>query len=228
MNLNLSMFTASLNGLTDLQKTAFEKSIKEADVNRDNVLDLEEFKKATKTFSETDEFKSLSAENKKSFTEKLNPDTIWGQQGASSVTNYDGNKLQAEYYEKLLNDPTRNKGADGKPLVTKEQLDYAKKNGFGDVNGDRQITGLELAVADLNGDKKIDVTDGDISGDGKVNKDDRGVDLRSSETSNNSSKGFDSKKLMEFLQKLIQIWSPQAAGKIQIPQMSTAAQTTTS
>ena len=205
--MDLSIITGSFNGLTDIQKKAFEKSIKEADVNRDNVLDKKEFTEATKKFSETDEFKSLSAENKKSFTEKLKPDAIWGQQGAASVINYDGNKLQIEYYEKLLKDPTRNKGADGKPLVTKEQLEYAKKNGLGDMNGDEKITGLELAVADLDGNKRIGAKDGDLNGDGKVNKDDRGVNLGSSSKSN---KGLDTEKLMAFINELIKIWAPNA------------------
>ena len=197
--MDLSIITGSFNGLTDIQKKAFEKSIKEADVNLDNVLDKKEFTEATEKFSKTDEFKSLSAENKKLFTEKLDADTIWGQQGASSVINYDGNKLQAEYYEKA-------KGKDGKPLVTREQLEYAKKNGFGDVNGDGKITDNELKVADINGDKKIDSKDGDLNKDGLVNKDDRGVNLGSSET--NSSNGFDAKKFAEFFQKLIEIWAP--------------------
>ncbi len=207
MNLNLSMLTGSLTGLTDIQKKAFETSIKEADVNRDNILDQKEFTEATKKFSETDAFQSLSVENKNLFKEKLNPDTLWAQQGATSVVNFDGNKLQTEYYEKALKEVK--KGEDGKPLVTKDQLDFAKQNGFGDVDGDGKITGKELAVADVNGDGKIDAEDGDINKDRKINKEDRGVDLRSSET--NSSNGFDpknSKILLEFLQKLIEIWAP--------------------
>jgi hypothetical protein len=195
------MFTASLNGLTDIQKKAFETSIKEADVNRDNILDKKEFTEATKKFSKTDEFKSLSAENKKLFTEKLNPDAIWGQQGA---VNFDGNKLQTEYYEKALKEGK--KGEDGKPLVTKDQLDFAKEKGFGDVDGDGKITGKELKIADINGDGKVDAQDGDINKDSKVNKEDRGVDLRSSET--NSSNGFDPKIFAKFLEDLIKIWSP--------------------
>jgi hypothetical protein len=209
------MLTGSLTGLTDLQKKAFETSIKEADVNRDNILDKKEFTEATKKFSETDEFKSLSVENKNLFKEKLNPDTIWGQQpGVTSVINFDGNKLQTEYYEKALKEGK--KGEDGKPLVTKDQLDFAKQNGFGDVNGDGQITGKELAVADVNGDGKIDAQDGYTSKGGKVgkdgevikviNKEDKGIDLRSSET--NSSNGFNSKIFLEFFQKLVEIWAP--------------------
>ncbi|MBU6197619.1 MAG: hypothetical protein KGO93_08665 [Cyanobacteria bacterium REEB446] len=214
--MDLSVITGSFNGLTDIQKKAFEKSIKEADVNLDNVLDKKEFTEATEKFSKTDEFKSLSAENKKLFTEKLDADTIWGQQGASSVINYDGNKLQAEYYEKA-------KGKDGKPLVTREQLEYAKKNGFGDVNGDGKITGNELKVADINGDKKIDSKDGDLNKDGLVNKDDRGVDLRSDKSNNNGSGGgFDFKKFAEYFQKIIEIWAPQAAVKIPVPAPKTS------
>jgi hypothetical protein len=209
--MDTSIITKSFNGLTVIQKEAFEKSIKEADVNRDNVLDKKEFTEATQKFSETDEFKSLSAENKKSFTEKLKPDAIWAQQGAASVINYDGNKLQIEYYEKLLKDPTRNKGADGKPLVTQAQLNYAKKNGFGDIDGKNGIDGLELAVADLDGKKRIGAKDGDLNGDGKVNKEDRGVNLGSSSKSN---KGLDP-KVVAFIEELIKIWAPQSAGNTQ-------------
>jgi hypothetical protein len=211
--MDLSIFTGSLTGLTDIQKKAFEKSIQKADVNRDNILDKKEFTEATKKFSETDEFKSLSAENKKLL---LNPDTLWAQQGASSVTNYDGNKLQAEYYEKLLNDPTRNKGADGKPLVTREQLEYARNNGFGDMNGDKKITGLELAVADIDGKNGIDAKDGDLNKDGKVNKDDRGVNLGPSSKSN---KGLDP-KVVAFIEELIKIWAPQSAGNTSAAQQT--------
>lgn len=214
--MDLSIITGSFDGLTDIQKKAFEKSIKEADVNRDNVLDKKEFTEATEKFSKTDEFKSLSAENKKLFTEKLDADTIWGQQGASSVINYDGMQKQTEYYEKA-------KDKDGKPLVTKEQLDFAKKNGFGDVNGDGKITGNELKVADINGDKKIDSKDGDLNKDGLVNKDDRGVDLRSDKSNNNGSGGgFDLKKFAEYFQKIIEIWAPQAAVKIPVPAPKTS------
>ena len=206
--MDLSIITGSFNGLTDIQKKAFEKSLKEADVNPDKVLDEKEFTEAIEKFSKTDEFKSLSAENEKLFTEKLDADTIWGQQGASSIINYDGNKLQAEYYEKA-------KGKDGKPLVTEEQLKFAKENGFGDVNGDGKITGNELKVADINGDKKIDSKDGDLNKDGKVNNDDRGVDLRSDKSNNNGSgAGFDFKKFAEYFKKIIEIWVPQAAVKI--------------
>ncbi len=205
--MDLSIITGSFNGLTDIQKKAFEKSLKEADVNRDKVLDKKEFTEAIEKFSETDEFKSLSAENKKLFTEKLDADTIWGQQGASSIINYDGMQKQTEYYEKA-------KDKDGKPLVTEEQLKFAKENGFGDVNGDGKITGNELKVADINGDKKIDSKDGDLNKDGLVNKD-RGVDLRSDKSNNNGSGGgFDLKKFAEYFQKIIQIWAPQAAVKI--------------
>ena len=204
--MNPSIITSFFNGLTDPQKQVFKKSIKEADVNRDNVLDKKEFTEATKKFRETDEFKSLLVENKKLFTEKLDADTIWGQQGASSVINYDGMQKQTEYYEKLLNDPAKNKGANGQPLVTREQLDYAKENGFGNIDGKNGIDGKELAVVDIDGKNGIDAKDGDINKDGLVNEDDRGVTLGSSET--NSSNGFDAKKFAEFFQKLIEIWAP--------------------
>jgi hypothetical protein len=204
--MDLSIITGSFNGLTDIQKKAFEKSIKEADVNRDNVLDKKEFTEATEKFSKTDEFKSLSAENKKLFTEKLDTDTLWAQQGASAVTNYDGMQKQVEYYEKLLKDPAKNKDKDGKPLVTEEQLKFAKENGFGNIDGKNGIDGKELAVAEIDGKNGIDAKDGDINKDGLVNKDDRGVSLGSSKT--NSSNGFDAKKFAEFFQKLIEIWAP--------------------
>jgi hypothetical protein len=213
--MDLSIITGSFNGLTDIQKKAFEKSIKEADVNRDNVLDKKEFREATEKFSKTDEFKSLSAENKKLFTEKLDADTLWAQQGASAVTNYDGMQKQVEYYEKLLKDPAKNKDKDGKPLVTEEQLKFAKENGFGDIDGKKGIDGNELAVANINGDKKIDSKDGDINQDGLVNKEDRGVNLSKS-NKNGSGGGFDLKKFAEYFQKIIEIWSPKAAA-VQIP-----------
>jgi hypothetical protein len=210
--MDLSIITGSFNGLTDIQKKAFEKSLKGADVNRDKVLDKKEFTEATKKFSETDEFKSLSAENKTLFTEKLNPDTLWAQQGASAVTNYDGMHKQTEYYEKA-------KDKDGKPLATKEQLDFAKKNGFGDIDGKNGIDGDELAVANIDGKNGIDAKDGDLNKDGKVNNDDRGVNLSKS-NNNGSGGGFDIKKFTEYFQKLIQIWAPKSAQQnlaLQIP-----------
>ena len=75
------------------------------------------------------------------------------------------------------------------------------------MNGDEKITGLELAVADLDGNKRIGAKDGDLNGDGKVNKDDRGVNLGSSSKSN---KGLDTEKLMAFINELIKIWAPNA------------------
>jgi hypothetical protein len=116
---------------------------------------------------------------------------------------------QTEHYQRLLNNPASNKGADGKPLVTQAQLDYAKKNGFGDIDGKNGIDGLELAVAELDGKKGIGAKDGDLNGDGKVNKEDRGVSLGSSSQSN---KGLDTGKLMAFIDELIKIWAPRAAG----------------
>jgi hypothetical protein len=204
---------------TDPLKKVFQESLRKAD-NGDGILTKGEYEKATKTVIDSDEFQKLTAGDQNSFKEKLDPDAIWGQQqGVSSVINYDGMQKQIEHYEKLLNDPTRNKGADGKPLVTKEQLEFAKKNGFGDIGGKNGIDGLELAVADIDGKNGIDAKDGDLNKDGKVNKDDRGVDLRSSETSNsNSSNGFDTKKLMAFIQELIKIWAP----NIQVPQIAAA------
>jgi hypothetical protein len=191
---------------TDPLKKVFQESLRKAD-NGDGILTKDEYEKATKTVIDSDEFKSLSAENKKSFTEKLKPDAIWGQQGAASVINYDGNKLQIEYYEEALKDGKKDK--DSNPIVTKAQLEYARNNGFGDMNGDEKITGLELAVADLDGKKGRGAKDGDLNGDGKVNKEDRGVSLGSSSQSN---KGLDTGKLMAFIDELIKIWAPRAAG----------------
>ena len=182
-------------------KVAFQKSLSKAD-DGDNIITKAEFEAAKQAFSKTDEFGQLSLAEKKALEKKLDADILWAQQGAASVINYDGNKLQIEYYEKLLKDPTRNKGADGKPLVTQAQLDYARKNGFGDIDGKNGIDGLELAVADLDGKKGRGAKDGDLNGDGKVNKDDRGIDLGSSK----STSGFDTKMFLELLQKIMQIW----------------------
>ena len=208
--MDLSGITASFNGLTDLQKKAFETSIKEAD-NGDGILDIKEFTEATKKFSATDAFKGLSAENQVLFTQNLNPNAIWAQQGATSVVNFDGMQKQTEYYEELLNDPTRNKGADGKPLVTKDQLDFARERGFGDLDGTgidgNRIDGNELAVLDLNSDGNRDFNDGDLNGDGKVDGSDRGIGLGSSEASSNG--GFNSETFLALIQQLIQIWLPQ-------------------
>ena len=186
-------------------KVAFQKSLSKAD-DGDNIITKAEFEAAKQAFSKTDEFGQLSLAEKKALEKKLDADILWAQQGAASVINYDGNKLQIEYYEKLLKDPTRNKGADGKPLVTQAQLDYARKNGFGDIDGKNGIDGLELAVADLDGKKGRGAKDGDLNGDGKVNKDDRGIDLGSSK----STSGFDTKMFLELLQKIMQIWVPNA------------------
>ena len=186
-------------------KVAFQKSLSKAD-DGDNIITKAEFEAAKQAFSKTDEFGQLSLAEKKALEKKLDADILWAQQGAASVINYDGNKLQIEYYEKLLKDPTRNKGADGKPLVTQAQLDYARKNGFGDIDGKNGIDGLELAVADLDGKKGRGAKDGDLNGDGKVNKDDRGIDLGSSKYTS----GFDTKMFLELLQKIMQIWVPNA------------------
>ena len=94
---------------------------------------------------------------------------------------------------------------------------------FGDVNGDGKITDNELKVADVNGDGKIDAQDGDLNKDGLVNKDDRGVDLRSDKSNNNvSGGGFDFKKFAEYFKKIIEIWVPQAAVKIPVPAPKTS------
>lgn len=193
---------------TDPLKKVFQESLRKAD-NGDGILTKDEYEKATKTVIDSDEFKSLSAENKKSFTEKLKPDAIWGQQGAASVINYDGNKLQIEYYEEALKDGKKDK--DSNPIVTKAQLEYARNNGFGDMNGDEKITGLELAVADLDGKKGRGAKDGDLNGDGKVNKDDRGIDLGSSK----STPGF--AELLALINDLVRIWVP----NVKIPTLPT-------
>jgi hypothetical protein len=202
--MDLSIFTGSLTGLTDIQKKAFQDSLqaslRKADADHNNVLDKKELTEGSIAFQKTDAFTGLSKSNQDLIKEKLNPDAIWAQQGA---VNFDGNKLQTEYYEKLLNDSARN-GKDGNPLVTQERLKYAQEHGFG-----HDAKGKGLPVADVNGDKNIDVKDGYISKDGIVNKDDKGINLGSSETSNsNSSNGFDAKKFAEFFQKLIEIWAP--------------------
>ena len=184
-------------------KVAFQKSLSKAD-DGDNIITKAEFEDAKKAFSKTDEFGQLSLAEKKALEKKLDADILWEKQGAAAVTNYDGMEKQTEHYQRLLNNPASNKGADGKPLVTQAQLDYAKKNGFGDIDGKNGIDGLELAVAELDGKKGIGAKDGDLNGDGKVNKDDRGIDLGSSK----STPGFDTKMFLELLQKIMQIWVP--------------------
>jgi hypothetical protein len=176
-------------------KVAFQKSLSNAD-DGDKIITKEEFEVAKKAFFKTDEFKGLSSTEERDLEKKLDADTLWEKQGAAAVTNYDGMEKQIEHYEKLL--------AAGK--VTKKQLDFAKKNGFGDIDGENGIDGLELAVADLDGKKGIGAKDGDLNGDGKVNKDDRGIDLGSSK----STPGFDTKMFLELLQKIMQIWVPNA------------------
>jgi hypothetical protein len=184
-------------------KVAFQKSLSKAD-DGDKIITKAEFEDAKKAFFKTDEFKGLSSKEERDLEKKLDADILWEKQGAAAVTNYDGMEKQTEHYQRLLNNPASNKGADGKPLVTQAQLDYAKKNGFGDIDGKNGIDGLELAVADLDGKKGIGAKDGDLNGDGKVNKDDRGIDLGSSK----STPGFDTKMFLELLQKIMQIWVP--------------------
>jgi hypothetical protein len=196
----MNLLTSFLQGPL---RVAFQQSLSKAD-DGDNIITKAEFEAAKKAFSQNDEFNKLSPEDKKALEKKLDADILWEKQGAAAVTNYDGMEKQTEHYQRLLNDPARNKGADGKPLVTQAQLDYAKKNGFGDIDGKNGIDGLELAVADLDGKNGIGAKDGDLNGDGKVNKDDRGIDLGSSK----STSGFDTKMFLELLQKIMQIWVP--------------------
>ena len=186
-------------------KVAFQKSLSKAD-DGDNIITKAEFEDAKKAFSNTDEFGQLSLAEKKALEKKLDADILWKKHGASAVTNYDGMEKQTEHYQGLLNSPARNKGADGKPLVTQAQLNYARENGFGDIDGKNGIDGLELAVADLDGKNGRGAKNGDLNGDGKVNKDDRGIDLGSSK----STSGFDTKMFLELLQKIMQIWVPNA------------------
>jgi hypothetical protein len=185
-------------------KVAFQKSLSKAD-DGDKIITKEEFEVAKKAFFKTDEFKGLSSTEERDLKKKLDADTLWEKQGAAAVTNYDGMEKQIEHYEKLL--------AAGK--VTKKQLDFAKQNGFGDIDGKNGIDGLELAVADLDGNKRIGAKDGDLNGDGKVNKDDRGIDLGSSSKSN---KGLD--QVVAFIEKLIKIWAPQSAGNTSAAQQA--------
>lgn len=116
--------------------------------------------------------------------------------------------MQVKYYEKALAKGTKDQ--DGKPIVTKEQLEYAKEHGFGDTNNDKQITGSELRVADINDDKKIDFRDGDITGDRKVSRYDKGVDLRTPEATAGGDAGGGMKvsanAMMSFLDQLMTIW----------------------
>lgn len=222
--MDLSRATSFFNGLTNSQRKVFQDSLVNAD-DGDGILTKGEYgiayQNIVDAFETAPAFKDLSPENKKSFTEKLKPDAIWAQQGAASVINYDGMEKQTEHYQRLLNDPARNKGADGKPLVTQAQLDYARKNGFGDIDGKNGIDGLELAVADLDGKKGRGAKDGDLNGDGKVNKEDRGVNLGSSSKSN---KGLDPKVVAAFFDKLIKIWAPQSAGNTSAAQTQAGIQ----
>lgn len=191
-------------------KVAFQKSLSKAD-DGDKIITKEEFEVAKKAFFKTDEFKGLSSTEERDLEKKLDADILWKKQGAAAVTNYDGMEKQTEHYQRLLNNPASNKGADGKPLVTQAQLDYAKKNGFGDIDGKNGIDGLELAVADLDGNKRIGAKDGDLNGDGKVNKDDRGIDLGSSK----STPGF--AELLALINDLVRIWVP----NVKIPTLPT-------
>ena len=200
-------------------KVAFQKSLSKAD-DGDNIITKAEFEDAKKAFSKTDEFGQLSLAEKKALEKKLDADILWKKQGASAVTNYDGMEKQTEHYQGLLNSPARNKGADGKPLVTQAQLDYARENGFGDIDGKNGIDGLELAVADLDDKNGIGAKDGDLNGDGKVNKDDRGIDLGSSSKSN---KGLYT-ELAAVIGELIKIWAPQAAGNTSAAQTQAGTQ----
>lgn len=203
------LFPPQTNSLPGRLEEAFKQSLSAAD-NGDKIISEEELNKAKKAFAKTDEFKELTQAQQTEFNSKLDLDKLWAQQGASAVVKFDGMQKQIKHYEGLLNDPAKNRGTD-KPLVTKEQLDYARANGFGDVDGNKKIDGLELAVADLDG-KGIGAKDGDLNGDGKVNKDDRGIDLGSSK----SSPGFDTKLLLKamgaFFGDLAKILAPQAPG----------------
>lgn len=206
-----------LGSLDGSQRTAYGQALKTADGGDkgDGILTQAEFNKGNEAFFKTDTFTGLSAADQKSFQEKINANTVWGQQGA--VT-YDGREKQAAYYKEVLDND--NKDKNGNPVVvTQEQLKYAKENGFGDTNGDGKITGLELAVADVNDDGEINFKDGDITGDRKVNVSDRGVDLRSDETASGTPAGddFDMKKFMAFFQQLMQIWAP----RVKMPAMPT-------
>ena len=194
----------AIASLSEPQRKAYQAALTQADggTNGDGILTKEEFNKVNEAFFKTDAFTQLTAADQKSFKERINANAVWGQQGALT---YDGNKLQIEYYERALRDGKKDK--DGNPIVTKEQLEYARNNGFGNIDGKNGIDGLELAVANIDGDK----TNGDITGDGKVNKDDRGVDFRTPEAKAGGKSGggvkFDTNAIMSFLDKLMTIWN---------------------
>jgi hypothetical protein len=204
--INSTTIASSVRSLNDIQRKAYQEALNEADggTSGDGILTKEELNKGNEAFFKTDDFKSLSEADQKSFKEKVNADAVWGQQGA---VNYDGNKLQIEYYEKALKEGKKDK--DGNPIVTEEQLKYAKEHGFGDTNNDKQITGSELS-ADINGDTKIDSKDGDITGDGKVSSADKGVDLRTPEAKAGGDAGggmkISANAMMSFLDQLMTIW----------------------
>jgi hypothetical protein len=202
----MNMINAAINGLlTKSQAKVYQGALQEA-VGDDGILTKAEFKNANEAFSKTETFTGLSDADQKSFKKKLDADTLWEKQGASSVTTYDGMEKQIAYYKEVLGNG--NKDKNGNPVVvTQEQLNYAKDKGFGDTNGDNKITGLELAVADINGDEEIDSKDGDITGNGKVNPSDRGINFRSDETASATpaSDGLNMENFMAFFQQLMQI-----------------------
>ena len=193
---------------SDTQRKAYQEALRTADggANGDGILTKEEFKKGNEAFLKTDDFKSLSEADQESFKEKINANAVWEQQGA---VNYDGNKLQIEYYEKALKEGKKDE--DGKPIVSEEQLQYARENGFGDIDGKNGIDGNELDVADINDDTKRDFRDGDITGDGKVTLDDKGVDLRTPEAKAAGDAGggikLNTNAMMSFLDQLMKIWN---------------------
>jgi hypothetical protein len=209
-----------LSLLSDPQaKNVYKQALEEADggTNGDRILTQAEFNKGNEAFFKTETFMKLSAAKQESFKNTVKADTVWEQQGAMT---YDGMEKQTAYYKYALANGNKNKNGDP-VVVTQEQLEYAEKNGFGDTNGDNKITGLELAVADVDGDGKINFKDGDITGNGKVNASDRGIDFRSNETASDTPAGdvFDMKKFMVFFQQFMKMLLPNTA--MQIPTMPT-------
>jgi hypothetical protein len=195
-----------LGPLNGSQRTAYEQALTIADGGDkgDGILTQAEFNKGNEAFSKTDVFTTCLPDLK---LPSFNADAVWKEQGAK----YNGMEKQAAYYKEALGNG--NKDRNGNPVAfTQEQLNYAKEHGFGDIDGKNGIDGKELAVADVNGDGKINFKDGDITGDGKVDVSDRGVDLRSDETASGTpasatpaSDGFDMKKFTTFFQQLMQI-----------------------
>jgi hypothetical protein len=216
-----------LGPLNGSQRTAYVQALTIADggYKGDGILTQAEFNKGNEAFSKTDVFTTCLPDLK---LPSFNADAVWKEQGAK----YNGMEKQAAYYKEALGNG--NKDRNGNPVaVTQEQLNYAKDKGFGDTNGDNKITGLELAVADVNGDGKINFKDGDITGDGKVNaSEDIGIYLSEPTTTTAAttpasgtpaSDGLNMENFMAFFQQFMKMLLPNTA--MQIPTMPTTKTT---